>query len=130
MSIDDPVQVRSLMKKMEASLPIPVRATPEVLKAVESKGDRYKPDHEFLIEKIFYSGDEGGILCTLHSDDDKKSQIVASLTHLRIGDDHPLAVEIRAYQHKRSMRIALQDGKTGKALRIAKQNRPKKGFGK
>jgi hypothetical protein len=130
MSIDDPVQVRSLMQKMEASLPIPVRATPEVLKAVESKGDRYKLNHEFLIEKIFYSGDEGGILCTLYSDDDKKSQIVASLTHLRIGEDHPLAVDIRSYQTKRSMRIALQDGKTGKALRIAKQNRPKKGFGK
>lgn len=130
MSIDNPVQVRSLMEKMEASLPIPIRATPEVLKAVESKGDRYKLDHEFLIEKIFYSGDEGGILCALHSDDNKQSQIVASLTHLRIGDDHPLAVEIRAYQHKRSMRIALQDGKTGKARPIAKQNRPKKGFGK
>jgi hypothetical protein len=130
MSIDDPAQVRSLMEKMEASLPIPVRATPEVLKAVESKGDRYKPDHEFLIEKIVYSGDEGGILCALHSDDKKKSQIVASLTHLRIGDDHPLAVDIRSYQKKRSMRLALENNQKGKALRIAKQNRPKKGFKK
>jgi len=91
MSIDDPRQVRFLIEKMEASLPIPVRATPETLKIAETKGERYKPDHQFSIDKIFYTGDEGGIICSL---------------------------------------IALQDGKTGKALRIAKQNRPNKGFGK
>jgi hypothetical protein len=96
----------------------------------ETRGDRYSLDHEFLIEAIFYAGDEGGILCSLQSKPDKKAHLVCSLTHLRIGDSHPLTEEIRAYQTKRSMRIALQDGKTGKALRIAKQNRPKKGFGK
>jgi hypothetical protein len=130
MSIDDPVQVRSLMEKMEASLPIPIRATPETLKNAESRGVCYKPDQNFFIEEIFYAGDEGGILCSLETEPGKKANLVCSLTHLRIGDDHPLALEIRVYQHKRSMRIALQDGKTGKALRIAKQNRPKKGFGK
>jgi len=49
MSIDDPRQVRFLIEKMEASLPIPVRATPETLKLAETKGERYKPDHQFSI---------------------------------------------------------------------------------
>ena len=38
MSIDDPRKVRLLIEKMEASLPIPVRATPETLKIAETKG--------------------------------------------------------------------------------------------
>jgi len=108
MSIDDPRQVRFLIEKMEASLPIPVRATPETLKIAETKGERYKPDHQFSIDKIFYTGDEGGIICSLKNESGKQTILVCSLTHL----------------------IALQDGKTGKALRIAKQNRPNKGFGK
>jgi hypothetical protein len=56
----------------------------------------------------------------------KQTGLICSLTHLRIDNDHPLAADIQSYQKKRSMRIALQDGKTGKALRIAKQNRRKK----
>ncbi|NCR42829.1 MAG: hypothetical protein GPJ02_00640 [Microcystis aeruginosa G13-12] len=130
MSIDDPRQVRFLIEKMEASLPIPVRATPETLKLAETKGERYKPDHQFSIDKIFYTGDEGGIICSLKNELGKQTGLVCSLTHLRIDNDHPLAADIQSYQKKRSMRIALQDGKTGKALRIAKQNRPNKGFGK
>jgi hypothetical protein len=49
MSIDDPDKFVLLIEKMEASLPIPVRATPETLKLAETKGERYKPDHQFSI---------------------------------------------------------------------------------
>jgi len=83
MSIDDPRQVRFLIEKMEASLPIPVRATPETLKIAETKGERYKPDHQFSIDKIFYTGDEGGIICSLKNESGKQTILVCSLTHLR-----------------------------------------------
>lgn len=129
MSIDDLAQVYSLIEKMEANRPIPVRSTPQLFKIAERKGARHKPEQAFFINKIFYAGDEGGIVCLLEDESGKETNLVSSLTHLRIADDHPLAGDIRSYQRKRSMRIALEDGKKGKALRIAKQNRPKKGFG-
>jgi hypothetical protein len=129
MAIDNLQQVDSLIKKMKASLPIPVRATPETLKALEDKGDKYKLDHEFLINEIIYSGDEGGILCCLDPAPGSKAVCISSLTHLRIGDDHPLAKEIKDYQRTRVMRLALQNGKRGKAMRLAKQMSKKKGFG-
>ena len=103
MSIDDPRQVRLLIEKMEASLPIPVRATPETLKIAETKGERYKPDHQFSIDKIFYTGDEGGIICFLKNELGKQTGLIRSLTHLRIDNDHPLAADIQSYQKKRSM---------------------------
>jgi hypothetical protein len=129
MAIDNAQQVESLMQKMEASLPIPIRGTPELFKALDDKGDQYRLDHEFLIEKIFYAGDEGGILCCLEPAPDEPSVCVSSLTHLRIGDDHPLAEEIKDYQRKRVIGLALQHGKRGKAMRLAKKGTKKKGFG-
>lgn len=129
MTIDNPQEVTSLIKKMEANFPIPVRGTPELLKTLANQGDKYKPDHEFLIEKVLYVGDDGGISCLLKLASTAKSLVCASLTHLRIENNHPLADEIKAYQKKRVMRLALQDGKKGKAKRLAQQSRPKKGFG-
>ena len=129
MTIDNPQEVKSLIKKMEAILPIPVRGTPELLKTLANQGDKYKPDHEFLIEKILYAGDEGGISCVLKLAPTAKSLVCASLTHLRIANNHPLADEIQTYQKKRAMCVALEDGKKGKAKRLAQQSRPKKGFG-
>jgi hypothetical protein len=58
-----------------------------------------------------------------------KSLVCASLTHLKIVNNHPLADEIQVYQKKRAMLLALEDGKKGKAKRLAQQSRPKKGFG-
>ena len=36
--------------------------------------------------------------------------VVTSLTHLRVDENHPLAERIRAYQRKRSARIAVSNG--------------------
>lgn len=129
MTIDNPQEVKSLIKKMEEILPIPVRGTPELLKTLANQGNKYKSDHEFLIERVLYAGDDGGISCVLKLEPNAKSLVCASLTHLRIANNHPLADEIQVYQKKRAISLALQDGKKGKAKRLAQRSRPKKGFG-
>jgi hypothetical protein len=129
MAIDNQKQANNLIKKMEESLPIPVYATPQLLKTMEKQGEQYKPDREFMIEKILYAGDDGGITCFLKLEPGQKTLFGVSLTHLKIGNDHPLAPEIQDYQKKRTIRLALEAGKTGKAVRLAKQSKKKKGFG-
>lgn len=127
--IDNYEQAIALIEKMEASLPIPMKVTPECLQKIKKEGDKFSRDHIFMVESVGYAGDEGGIMCVLKADVNDKAVYGLSLTHLRIQDDHPLAAEIKSYQRKRVMRIALVDGKISKAQRLAKQFKKKKGFG-
>jgi hypothetical protein len=48
---------------------------------------------------------------------------------LSIDEDHPLAEEIQKYQRKRLIGMALRDKKIGKARRLLKGIKQKKGFG-
>ncbi|MFM7576945.1 MAG: hypothetical protein ACKN9E_10545 [Microcystaceae cyanobacterium] len=127
--IDNYEQAIALLEKMKASLPIPIKVTPESMQRMGKEGDKFSRDHIFMVESVLYAGDEGGIMCMLKTDIDDKAMYGLSLTHLRIQEDHPLAEEIKNYQRKRVMRLALQDGKVGKAQRLAKQFKKKKGFG-
>ena len=96
---------------------------------MRQEGDNFSKEHIFVVESVGYAGDEGGIMCVLKTDVNGKAVYGLSLTHLRIQEDHPLAEEIKNYQRKRVRRLALQDGKMGKAQRLAKQFKKKKGFG-
>ena len=127
--IDNYEQAIALMDKMRNCLPIPIKVTPECLQRMKKEGDKFSIEHIFMIQLVEYAGDEGGIMCVLKADVNDKAVYALSLTHLRIQEDHPLAEEIKNYQRKRVMRLALQDGKTGKAQRLAKRFKKKKGFG-
>jgi hypothetical protein len=127
--IDNYEQAIALVEKMKASLPIPIKVTPESMQRMGKEGDKFSRDHIFMVESVLYAGDEGGIMCMLKTDIDDKSMYGLSLTHLRIQEDHPLAEEIKSYQRKRVARIAIQDGKIGKARRLANKSKKKKGFG-
>ena len=127
--IDNYENAIGLIEKMKASLPIPIKVTPEAMQRMAKQKDDFSRDHIFLVESVVYAGDEGGIMCVLKTDVDDKEVYGLSLTHLRIQEDHPLAEEIKSYQRKRVARIAIQDGKIGKARRLAKQAKKKKGFG-
>jgi len=96
---------------------------------MEEKGEKYHPNHQFLIKDILYAGDEGGITCLLNSEPEAKTVFGASLTHLKVADDHPLVDEIRDYQKRRTLRLALQDGKNVKKSPSTKISKKKKGFG-
>ncbi len=110
--IDDSAQVIDLMAKIEAQLPLPATPTSATVRELRSRGLKLSTSRILFIQRVFYGGDEGGILCDVTSTKDAKSALVISLTHLRVALNHPLSRDIRAYQHQRVIRIAQSNQQT------------------
>jgi hypothetical protein len=104
--IDDFTEVKELIGKMQATLPIPVYPSKAFIHIMREQGVKVKSKHELLIEKVVYLGDEGGIACVLKLPGHKEKVFITSLTHLRVKTNHPLAKDIRAYQIKRTKKLA------------------------
>ncbi|NJP11203.1 MAG: hypothetical protein HC866_18435 [Leptolyngbyaceae cyanobacterium RU_5_1] len=134
MIIDDYTEAEALTKKLEASLPITARPGKEYLKMMRDKGEAVSEHKELTIEKVFYSGDMGGIICAIAPDPEQKEVYAISITHLRIDPDHPLAAEVQAYQRKRVRGLKLQDSRSVMAelmqMKQADKKKRGKGFGK
>ena len=104
--IDIPDKTEALMARLEAALPMPARPTPEALKALRQRSPELRFPRHCDITKIFYAGDEGGILCTLDFGlDDSKEVYVVSITHLRFGGIAPLSRAVVAYQRHRVKKL-------------------------
>lgn len=135
MQIDDFDQATALKDKMETSLPLMVRATKHLVKGMREKGEKIHLDQSFEVISVYYSGDMGGIMCALQDNPETKKAIVASLTHLKVDPEHPLADEIQAYQRRRIHRLALNDKGAFVGELLAERSmgsqkkRSKKGFG-
>ncbi len=97
--IDDPEQVKNLMEKMKANLPIQVQGTKELIRSLKLS------KQIILIGSVLYMGDEGGIACALKIQGQESIASIVSLTHLRIADAHPLAKDIRSYQTIRTKKL-------------------------
>jgi hypothetical protein len=89
----------TLLEEMKQCLPIPVRPTKQLCRLLRKKGTYIEMDIYINIIGVFDSGDMGGIICAL--DSNQKDQLVVSLTQLLIKPDHPLSNKIAAYQIKR-----------------------------
>jgi hypothetical protein len=111
--IDDHDKTMELMQKMEAQLPIPAHLTSTVARMLLRKGIKISRDQKVEIKRLFYHGDEGGIVCDVTPSQGAKEALVISVTHLRVDPRHSLAKEIRAYQKERTRRLA-QPGNSGK----------------
>ncbi len=112
MTIDDQKQVKALMKKMKAQLPIPVRATGELVRLMKQHDLKLKRDQELSIKALFYMGDMGGITCDV-TPPEVNSPVLCSLTQVVVDSDHPLAEEIQAYQQRRKEGIARGGRRSG-----------------
>ncbi len=126
MTIDNRTQAKALMRKMEAQLPIPARATRELARIMEPHGLKLKRGQTLSIKRLFYAGDEGGISCDV-TQPEFRSAVVCSLTQIEIDPDHPLAEEVRAYQKTRKEGIA-REGRISSSAFIppGQQVRPRK----
>lgn len=108
MTIDDYDVAISLKRRLEASLPFKVRPSKQLLKMMKNKATPMR-DEDYEVEKVLYSGDEGGITCMLQGSVTDKEIVGASMTHLIIDPEHPLAEEVQLYQKQRTHRLALQN---------------------
>jgi hypothetical protein len=104
--IDDSAQVTDLMGKIEVQLPIPANPTSALVQQLRSQRLKISTQRVMFISRVFYMGDEGGIMCDVTPTKDAREAYVVSLTHLRIAPNHPLSRDIRAYQQQRIRRIA------------------------
>lgn len=96
-----------LIEEMEEYLPIPVYPGKELREFLRSKGKDISRSTELQVTKVFDSGDEGGIVCSIIEEDSEV--YIVSLTHLMIKPGHPLHSKIRTYQRKRIRKLARQN---------------------
>ncbi len=110
--IDIPDKTEALIARLEAALPVRARPTPEALKTLRQQSPEPPLPRHCDITKIYYAGDEGGILCTLDFGlDDSKEVYVVSITHLRFDGKSALSRAVVAYQRHRVKKLTQLHGR-------------------
>ena len=107
--IDDYAGAVELTNRMAAHIPISAKPDSGLLRILRDGGLKIRPEHVLFIKRVFYSGDEGGIMCDITPTKGAKEVYVVSLTHLKVDMGHPLYRDIRAYQQHRVKRLREQD---------------------
>lgn len=102
LQIDDPSRVKALMEEMQARLPIAVRPTVALMKLAKKQGLVIYRKDSLIIRRVFYLGDEGGIMCDITPAENSKTALVCSLTQLEVVGDDALSEEMRSYQQERN----------------------------
>jgi hypothetical protein len=137
MKIDDLAASRLLTQKLQETIPFKVFPSEFLLKFLRDRGDSPKADIDFTVEMVGYSGDAGGIMCTLALSPHFAggNEILAvSISNLKIDPEHPLASEVIEYQRSRIHKLKLQE-QGGFRANLLSQSPPvkrkrKAGFGK
>ncbi len=81
--IDDPDKTDRLTAEIEASLPLEIRLSPNVKSTLAKQSPESTIPDRCMVIKIFYMGDEGGIVCGLDiGGPDTKTPFIVSITHL------------------------------------------------
>jgi hypothetical protein len=104
--IDKPGTMASLMQQLQGQLPMPAFPTKELVRTLRRRGVKTSVDRALTIKRVFYAGDEGGIVCDVTPSQGAKEASLVSLPHLRIAPNHPLFVPILVYQRERVRRLA------------------------
>ena len=104
--IDNPRTAARLLEQMQGHLPIPAFPTKEIVRILRRGGVKARVDRALSVKRVFYAGDEGGIICDVTPTKDANEAFVVSLTHLRVAPQHPLFRSILAYQLERVRRIS------------------------
>jgi hypothetical protein len=107
--IDNPGTVARLLEQMEDQLPIPAFPTKDVVRVLRRRGVKASTDRALSVKRVFYAGEEAGIVCDVTPSRTATEVLIVSLTHLRIAPHHPLFPSILAYQRERVRRLAAAD---------------------
>lgn len=105
--IDNLAQTGCVLCKLEESLPLAARATPELAASIRWQSGGIEVSSSCRVTRVHYLGDEGGILCHLAFDRDTGPRaFIVSITHLLFDRGNPLAREIASYQKHRVKRLS------------------------
>jgi hypothetical protein len=97
------------MDEMQAHLPIAVRPTVALVKLAKKQGIGIYRNNSLLIRRVFYRGDEGGIMCDITLSENSKAALICSLTHLEVVGEDALADKNRSYQQERNRKLSSQN---------------------
>ena len=61
--IDNPRTTARLLEQMQGHLPIPAFPTKEIVRILRRAGVEARVDRALSVKRVFYAGDEGGIVC-------------------------------------------------------------------
>jgi hypothetical protein len=104
--IDDQQQVERLLRRLTDVLPLAARATPALLVDLRERSSAAKATWHCKVTDVFYTGDEGGVMCHVIFDEEEKEQVfLVSITHLAFDRRLPIARGIASYQKHRIKRI-------------------------
>jgi hypothetical protein len=103
--IDQIEKTERLLEMLQAALPMPARATPELVATLRAEKSMQDIAPDCSVTSVSYSGDEGGIVCKLSFGPTAESAVFASITHLRFDPRLPLARDIAVYQKHRVKRL-------------------------
>src|SRR5579859_3027588 len=99
--IDNPGTVARLVEQMKEHLPIAAFPTKQLVRTLRREGVKASTDRALSITRVFYAGDEGGIVCDVTPGRGAKEVFIVSLTHLRLTQHHALCSAVVAYQRER-----------------------------
>src|SRR5271155_1053486 len=67
-------QVDRLLDKLKKSLPLPTRLPPDLMASLRRQNPDAKITADCEVAEVFYSGDEGGILCHVRFDKEEEKR--------------------------------------------------------
>jgi hypothetical protein len=109
--IDNPEKTGHLIAQLKESLPVETRLTQTLTRTIAGQSPDLAIPDRCKVTSIFYTGDEGGILCGLNlGGPDTKTPYFVSITHLSFDRRMPLFRQIGAYQRHRIKKLKQQTG--------------------
>ena len=103
--IDDPEKTGRLIDVMVASLPFETRLSESVIRACQEKSPGQTIPARCNVVSIYYTGDEGGILCGLDFGDSGTNVAYVSITHLIFDRKVSMFRQVDAYQRHRIKKL-------------------------
>jgi hypothetical protein len=107
--LDKPEKTLELIAVLKAAAPFEVELPPSLIAHLRTQGVAFNVKPRHTVSKVFYAGDEGGILCHIEPDDGQKVLIV-SITHLQLRRSLPFAAAVLDYQKHRIKKLKQQNG--------------------
>ena len=110
--IDDLEKTNFLLEKLKTVVPIEARLSPSLMRLLAEKSPETPIPEKCNVIDVFYTGDEGGIICSLDIGGQRTQHAhLVSITHLGFHRNTPLSREIDLYQRHRTKKLKRQNAR-------------------
>jgi hypothetical protein len=105
--LDRPEKTRELMATLEAAVPFEVALMPDLIEYLARQQKPVVVKSTETVSGVFYLGDMGGISCRIQPVE-SESEVIVSLTHVRVPRRLPFATAVLDYQKHRVKKLRKQ----------------------